>query len=147
MSAEQEVEVNQGDMLMTCGAAGGLNVVMKSLLDPGDEVILLAPYFVEYNFYVDNHGGVSRIVPTDSSFNLDLAAIETAITENQIEQKMARIPFPTSEYNGLARTGKGTISGTIYVNDAYGKRIVILYLTWFRCYINCCTNYGICYSI
>lgn len=81
MSAEQKITVNQGDMLMTCGAAGGLNVVMKSLLDPSDEVILLAPYFVEYNFYVDNHGGVSRIVATDSSFNLDLDAIEAAITE------------------------------------------------------------------
>lgn len=80
MSAEQEIDVNQGDMLMTCGAAGGLNVVMKSLLDPGDEVILLAPYFVEYNFYVDNHGGVSRVVATDSEFNLDLEAIEAAIT-------------------------------------------------------------------
>ncbi len=80
MSAEQEIDVNQGDILMTCGAAGGLNVVMKSLLNPGDEVILLAPYFVEYNFYVDNHGGVSRVVATDSEFNLDLEAIEAAIT-------------------------------------------------------------------
>ncbi len=79
MSAEQQIEVNQGDMLMTCGAAGGLNVVMKSLLNPGDEIILLAPYFVEYNFYVDNHGGVSRVVATDSEFNLDLEAIEAAI--------------------------------------------------------------------
>ena len=66
---------------MTCGAAGGLNVVMKSLLNPGDEAILLAPYFVEYNFYVDNHGGVSRVVATDSTFNLDIEAIEAAITE------------------------------------------------------------------
>ncbi len=81
ISAEQEIDVNQGDMLMTCGAAGGLNVAMKSLLNPGDEVILLAPYFVEYNFYVDNHGGVSRVVATDSEFNLDLEAIEAAITE------------------------------------------------------------------
>lgn len=81
MSAEQETDVSQGDMLMTCGAAGGLNIVMKSLLNPGDEVILLAPYFVEYNFYVDNHGGVSRVAATDSTFNLDLEAIEAAITE------------------------------------------------------------------
>lgn len=80
MSAEQEMRVHQGDMLMTCGAAGGLNVVMKSLLDPGDEVILLAPYFVEYNFYVDNHGGISKIIATDAEFNLDLTAIEAAIT-------------------------------------------------------------------
>ncbi|THB75572.1 MAG: aminotransferase class I/II-fold pyridoxal phosphate-dependent enzyme, partial [Desulfobulbaceae bacterium] len=68
MSAEQGVKVNFGDMLMTCGAAGALNVTMKALLDPGDEVILLAPYFVEYNFYVDNHGGVSKVVNTTDDF-------------------------------------------------------------------------------
>jgi aspartate aminotransferase len=81
MSKEQGIEVFHGDMLMTCGAAGALNVVMKSLLNPGEEVILLAPYFVEYNFYVDNHGGVSKVVQTDAEFNLDMAAIEAAITE------------------------------------------------------------------
>lgn len=81
MSAEQGVDVFHGDMLMTCGAAGALNVVMKALLNPGEEVILLAPYFVEYNFYVDNHGGVGKVVTTDSEFNIDLAAIEAAITD------------------------------------------------------------------
>ncbi|HHD56789.1 MAG TPA: pyridoxal phosphate-dependent aminotransferase [Desulfobulbaceae bacterium] len=80
LSTEQNVQLSQGDILMTCGAAGGLNVVMKSLLDPGDEVIILAPFFVEYNFYVDNHGGVTKIVATDEEFNLDLDAIEAALT-------------------------------------------------------------------
>ncbi len=65
LSAEQEVAIDLGDVLMTCGAAGALNVVMKSLLDPGDEVVILAPFFVEYHFYVDNHGGVTRVVSTD----------------------------------------------------------------------------------
>jgi aspartate aminotransferase len=81
LSVEQNVSLTQGDILMTCGAAGGLNVVMKSLLDPGDEVIILAPFFVEYNFYVDNHGGVTTVVATDAEFNLDLDAIEAALTE------------------------------------------------------------------
>ena len=67
---------------MTCGAAGGLNVVLKAILDPGDEVIIMAPFFVEYNFYVDNHGGKTVIVATDEHFNLDLQAIEKAITIN-----------------------------------------------------------------
>jgi len=80
MSKEQGVDVFHGDMLMTCGAAGAINIVMKALLNPGEEVILLAPYFVEYSFYVDNHGGVSKVVQTDAEFNLDLAAIEAAIT-------------------------------------------------------------------
>jgi aspartate aminotransferase len=81
MSAEQEMAIGHGDMLMTCGAAGGLNIVMKALLNPGDEVIILAPYFVEYGFYIDNHGGVAKVVNTDEEFNLDLQAIEAAISE------------------------------------------------------------------
>jgi aspartate aminotransferase len=81
LSQEQGVTLDLGDMLMTCGAAGGLNVIMKSLLDPGSEVIILSPFFVEYNFYVDNHGGVTKIVATDKEFNIDLAAIEEALTE------------------------------------------------------------------
>lgn len=79
VSSEQGVTVGQDGMLMTCGAAGALNVALKALLDPGDEVIILAPFFVEYNFYVDNQGGVSRVVNTDAEFNLDLTAIEEAI--------------------------------------------------------------------
>ncbi|HBH28552.1 MAG: pyridoxal phosphate-dependent aminotransferase [Desulfofustis sp. PB-SRB1] len=81
MSAEQEVVVDSADMLMCCGAAGGLNVIMKALLNPGDEVILLAPFFVEYRFYVDNHGGVSVVVPTRDDFTPDVEAIKSALTE------------------------------------------------------------------
>ena len=81
MSVEQGVTITQAEMLLTCGAAGGLNVVFKALLNPGEEVILLAPYFVEYNFYLDNHGGTGRVVNTDQEFNLDLPAIAAAITE------------------------------------------------------------------
>ena len=65
---------------MVVGAAGGLNVVFKALLDPGDEVMIFSPYFVEYNFYADNHQGVSNVVPTDARFNLDLAVIEAALS-------------------------------------------------------------------
>ncbi|SHJ84634.1 pyridoxal phosphate-dependent aminotransferase [Desulfofundulus thermosubterraneus] len=67
-------------VVMTVGAGGGLNVVLKTLLDQGDEVIVLAPYFVEYRFYVDNHGGVIKEVPTGLDFQPDLAALEKAIT-------------------------------------------------------------------
>ena len=81
IARDQEVPLGQDEVLMTCGAAGGLNVVMKSILDPGDEVIILAPYFVEYNFYIDNHGGVTKIVPTAPDFSLDIAAIGAALTE------------------------------------------------------------------
>ena len=81
ISREQGVNLTANEMLMTCGAAGGLNVTLKALLDPGDEGIILAPFFVEYKFYIDNHGGVSRVVATDENFDLDLEAIEAALTE------------------------------------------------------------------
>jgi len=69
-------------IVMTCGAGAALNVVLKTVLNPGDEVIVLAPFFVEYRFYIDNHGGTTREVQTlPDSFQLDLAAIENAITE------------------------------------------------------------------
>jgi len=45
------------DIIMTVGAAGAINTVLKSILDPGDEVIVLNPYFPEYRFYIENHGG------------------------------------------------------------------------------------------
>ena len=51
-------------VVVTCGAAGGLNIIFKALLDPGDEVLCPAPYFVEYGFYADNHGGVLKTAPT-----------------------------------------------------------------------------------
>jgi aspartate aminotransferase len=80
ISLEQDIALSREELLMTCGAAGGLNVIMKALLDPGDEVIILAPFFVEYNFYVDNHNGVSKVVSTASDFSLDLDAIEQALS-------------------------------------------------------------------
>ncbi len=67
-------------VIMTVGAGGGLNTVLKAILDPGDEVIALAPYFVEYGFYVTNHGGRLVVVQTGDDFLPDVAAIRAAIT-------------------------------------------------------------------
>ena len=64
LSREQQAPVTPQDVIMTCGAAGALNVALKSVLDPGDEVLTPVPCFVEYKFYADNHGGVLKTVPT-----------------------------------------------------------------------------------
>jgi aspartate aminotransferase len=53
-------------VIMTVGAAGALNVILKSILDPGDEVLVLAPYFAEYEFYIANHGGQMVAIETDA---------------------------------------------------------------------------------
>jgi aspartate aminotransferase len=67
-------------ILMTVGAAGAINVVLKSLLDPGDEVIVLIPYFPEYQFYIENHAGRMVLVDTNEAFQPDLGRIAAAIT-------------------------------------------------------------------
>jgi len=68
-------------IILTCGAAGALNVVLKTLLDPGDEVVIFAPYFPEYLFYIDNHGGKPVVVQTNPDFSINLSRLEEALTE------------------------------------------------------------------
>ena len=79
VNREEGVGIESKHVVMTCGAAGALNCIFKALLDPGEEVIVPAPYFVEYGFYADNHGGQIRVVSTREDFTLDPAAIERAI--------------------------------------------------------------------
>ncbi len=66
-------------VIMTVGAGGGLNIVFKALLDPGDEVIVSAPYFVEYGSYVGNFQGKLTVVQSRPDFQLDLTNIEKAV--------------------------------------------------------------------
>ena len=73
--------VKAAHVVMTCGAGAAMNICLKTILNPGDEVIILTPFFVEYKFYIDNQGGVPVAVPTGENFQPDLAAIEGAITE------------------------------------------------------------------
>jgi aspartate aminotransferase len=76
LRAETGLPFTASEIVMTCGAAGGINVVLKAILDEGEEVIIFAPYFVEYRYYVDNHGGTPVIAPTDQNFQPDLSALE-----------------------------------------------------------------------
>ena len=80
LCSEQGVSISASEIIMTCGAAGGLNVILKALLDPGDEILTPTPHFVEYGFYVGNHGGVLKTVPTHPDFTLNIEAISNAIT-------------------------------------------------------------------
>ncbi|MDI6854695.1 MAG: pyridoxal phosphate-dependent aminotransferase [Deltaproteobacteria bacterium] len=68
------------DLVLTCGASGGLNVALKAILDPGDEVVIFAPYFPEYFFYVDNHGGIVKVAETDETFDLNLDSLAAALS-------------------------------------------------------------------
>ncbi|MEW6136605.1 MAG: pyridoxal phosphate-dependent aminotransferase [Thermodesulfobacteriota bacterium] len=77
---DEGADISENEVIMTVGAGGGLNVVLKTLLNPGDEVLCPKPFFVEYVFYADNHGGTVVPVATKSDFSLDLAAMEQAFT-------------------------------------------------------------------
>lgn len=73
--------LNENNIIMTCGAAGGLNIIFKTLLNPGDEIITFAPYFGEYKNYVNNYDG--RLVIASSNlddFQPDLKDLEAKIT-------------------------------------------------------------------
>jgi aspartate aminotransferase len=134
LTQEQGVAVSEGDVLMTCGAAGALNVILKTLIDPGDEVIVPTPCFVEYNFYVDNHGGSLMMVPTLTDFDLDLNALEGAIGPktkavliNSPNNPTGRI-YSAERLNALGellRTKSDELNKTIYLlSDEPYRKIV-----------------------
>lgn len=80
INEDEGLNLDERHLIMTVGAGGALNVILKAILNPGDEVIVPKPFFVEYVFYADNHGGKAILVPTKSDFSLDLDAIKAAIT-------------------------------------------------------------------
>ena len=80
LSLETGIGFTVDDIVMTCGAAGAANVALKSILNPGDEVVLFAPYFVEYTNYIDNHGGVAVTLPVDEQFLPRLDVLEDSIS-------------------------------------------------------------------
>ena len=70
------------DLITLCsGSGGGLNVVLHSLLNPEEEVLVPSPYFPEYRFYTFNHNGVLKTVPSKKNFQLDLDAIEKGLSK------------------------------------------------------------------
>ncbi len=82
VSGEQDTKLSGDSIVMTCGAGGGMNIVLKSILNPGDRVLVSAPCFMEYKFYADNHGGRLDIIPPADGFDLDVDAFEKSIDEN-----------------------------------------------------------------
>ncbi len=80
-SVEQGVELKADHVLMTCGAGGALNVVLRAIVNPGDEVLASAPCFVEYGFYCQNFGASLKLVPSTPDFDLDPEGFAAAITD------------------------------------------------------------------
>ncbi|WP_244833853.1 pyridoxal phosphate-dependent aminotransferase [Clostridium sp. BJN0001] len=76
------LNLDRDNLVMTCGAAGGLNIILKSIINPGDEVITFAPYFGEYKSYTENFDGKLIVVPTNTeTFEPDPDLLRNAITK------------------------------------------------------------------
>jgi len=81
LSSDHGLPFTAESIVMTVGAGGAVNSALKALIDPGEEVIVNAPYFVEYRFYIENHGGVMVTAETTPGFDLDVDAIAAKITD------------------------------------------------------------------
>ncbi|MCW8858681.1 MAG: pyridoxal phosphate-dependent aminotransferase [Deltaproteobacteria bacterium] len=135
--------VTSQQIVMTCGAGAALNVVLKTLLNPGDEVIILTPYFVEYKFYIDNHGGIPVEVITKDDFQPDLDAIASAIN-NRTRAIIINSPnnptgviYPETTLNALGDLLRGkeqelgttilAISDEPYARISFGEKVSCIF--------------------
>jgi len=80
LTKESGIKFGVDNVLMTVGAAGAMNIVMRTLLNPGDEVVVFAPYFAEYTFYISNSGGIKVVANTTDDLLPDLVDMEKKIT-------------------------------------------------------------------
>jgi aspartate aminotransferase len=79
LAEESGVPFTENEILMAVGAAGAINAILRSILDANDEVVLIAPYFVEYTFYVAHQNGVSKVTGTDENWLPDIESLEATI--------------------------------------------------------------------
>ena len=134
LSTEHGLPFTANEIIMTCGAAGAINAVFRALLSPGDEIIVLAPYFVEYLFYADNFQAVPRIVPSQPDFLPDLEAVAQALNPstkavliNSPNNPTGRV-YPTAAVNALGdllRKWKKETGQEVYlISDEPYRKIV-----------------------
>ena len=134
LSTETGIQFTPNDIVMTSGAAGAINVILKTVLNRDEEVIVFAPYFLEYDNYIDNHGGITRVVPTDDLFIPKLDALEQAITGKTKAVIINSPNNPTgvvyskdfvSRLTGLLQKKAAELSQPIYLisDEAYRKII------------------------
>lgn len=125
LTKEQGVPLATKDICLSCGAAGAINCFFRAVLDRSDEVICPSPYFVEYGFYAENHGGVLKSVPAHTDdFSLDLEAIDTAITERT---RVVLINSPNNPTGHIySREELSTLAEILTRHNANRKRPIYL---------------------
>ena len=125
LSSEHDVKVTPEMIVMTVGAAGALNDVLKSLMDPGEEILTPSPYFVGYDHYAFVCGATVKSVPTDTRFHLNLDAIENAITDKTRVMLINSPNNPTGAvYSSEELAGLGGVLNR--ASEKFGKRIYIV---------------------
>ncbi len=126
VSKEQGVEVKADEVLLSCGAAGALNAFLRSVLDVGEQVLAFAPYFVEYGFYSENHGGTFKPVPTEKdTFIPNLDALEAAISDKTRVLIMNSPNNPTGTVYSREQV-QGVVDVLSKASQKYGKPIWLL---------------------
>jgi aspartate aminotransferase len=118
------------DIIMTSGAAGACNIILKSILDPGDEVVVLNPFFPEYAFYIASHGGKMVLVETDECFLPDVERIAAAISPrtkaiilNTPNNPTGRV-YPESVLRGLQAMLSRLSQPVMVISDEPYKHLV-----------------------
>ena len=113
LNKQHNLNLNQNNIVMTCGAAGGLNIILKTLLNPEDEVITFSPFFGEYKNYVSNFDGKLVTVATNmETIQPDLEALSKAIT---------------AKTKALIINNPNNPTGVIYSKEVLSKLADLLY--------------------
>ncbi len=125
VSGEQGIAIGPEHVIMGVGAAGALNATLKAILTAGDEVLVSAPYFVEYNQYVRNHGGTLVTVASKEDFSLDLVAIERALTPKTCAIIINSPNNPTGKVYSIAELA-GLADVLTRFRDSTGRTVMII---------------------
>ena len=115
---------NPSQVFMTTGCAGGLNILLKSMLNRGDEVIVPSPFFWEFKNYIENYGGIMKLVMSKEDFQLDIDRIERAITK---KTKVVLLNSPNNP-TGAVYNEKGLkdLAGLLKQKRKEGQEIYIV---------------------
>ena len=130
VSAATGLSYTANHVLMTVGAGAALNTVLKALLNPGDEVITVAPFFVEYVYYAENHGGRLVVVPPKPDLTPDVAAIEAAITPRtrailvNSPNNPSGVIYPRSTYTELETVLNRAAQPIVLISDEPYRALV-----------------------
>lgn len=125
ISGEQGFNFTSDLIIMTVGAAGALNDILKALINPGEEILTPRPYFVGYSQYSFIAGATLKTAPTDPNFHLDLAAIDAAINENTRVMLINSPNNPTGAiYSAEELAGLGDILHQ--ASHKFGRRIYLV---------------------